>query len=78
LPSVSTQRAVLEMRDELRGFDLDLTGFDCIGDIVEPWDLNLEQPWSCPFKPGCGAKTPRECAAAKQLAKILPAPERVQ
>jgi len=65
------------MSEELFGFDLDLTGFDCADDI-DPYDWNAGQPWSCPFKPGCGAKTLRECAAAKQRAKILPAPERVQ
>jgi len=63
---------------ELAGFDIELTGFDCVGDIIEPWDWDSEQPWSCPFKPGCGAKTPSECAAAKQLAKILSAPKRMQ
>jgi hypothetical protein len=66
------------MREELRGFDLELTGFDCVGDIVDFYDIDLEQPWVCPFKPGCGAKYPKECAAAKQLAKVLPAPEKVQ
>jgi hypothetical protein len=66
------------MREELLGFDLDLTGFDCANEI-DPWDLDcFDRPWVCPFKPGCGAKSPCECAAAKQLAKILPAPNRTQ
>jgi hypothetical protein len=65
------------MREELFGFDPDLIGFDC-ADEVEPWDLGFKRPWACPFKPGCGAKTPGDCAAAKQLAKVLPAPKRAQ
>jgi hypothetical protein len=65
------------MRTDLFGFDLDLTGFDCAAEI-DPYDWDPKRPWSCPFQPGCGAKTLRECPAAKQLAKILPAPERVQ
>jgi hypothetical protein len=40
------KKQVFAMREELRGFDLELT--------------------------------PKECAAAKQLAKVLPAPEGVQ
>ena len=63
------------MSEELAGLDPDLVGFDCIYEIDrEDWD----KPWSCPFKPSCGAKSPSECAAAKQLAKISPAPERMQ
>jgi len=65
------------MRQDLIGFDIDLVGFDCT-DEIDPYGWDSDRPWSCPFKPGCGAKTLRECAAAKQLAKVLPAPERVQ
>ena len=65
------------MRQDLWGFDIDFTGFDC-ADEIDPYDWDPNRPWSCPFKPGCGAKTLRECAAVKQLAKVLPAPERVQ
>jgi hypothetical protein len=69
---------MLAMREDLQGFDLELTGFNCVGDIIEPWDWNAEQAWSCPFKPGCGAKTLSECAAAKQLAKISSVSRRLQ
>jgi hypothetical protein len=59
--------------EELAGFDLNLPGFDCIDEIED-----LGQPWVCPFKPGCGAKTPSDCAAARQFAKVLRAPQKLQ
>jgi hypothetical protein len=66
------------MREDLIGFDLELTGFDCIDEFIAPWDRDPARPWVCPLEPGCGAKTLSECAAAKQLAKVLPAPKRMQ
>ena len=31
--------------DELNGFELDLVGLDCAGEIER------DEPWECPFKP---------------------------
>jgi hypothetical protein len=65
------------MRQDLWDFDINLVGYDCSGEI-DPYNWDAGKPWSCPFQPGCGAKNLNECAAAKQLARILPAPEKMQ
>jgi hypothetical protein len=53
---------------ELDGFDLDLTGFDCAGEIEHG------DPPDCPFKPGCGL-TVKDCPLRIQLAKVSRAPK---
>jgi hypothetical protein len=61
----------------VEGFDPDLTGFNCAGE-VDPRQFAPGESWYCPFTPGCGAKSPSECPEAKRRAKISQAPERVQ
>lgn len=57
---------------ELAGFDLDLVGFHCIGEVEGG------EPWRCPFRPGCGAPGPSDCPLMKRLAMISRAPYRRQ
>jgi hypothetical protein len=56
---------------ELEGFDLDLVGFHCAGEIE-----GLR--WRCPFQPGCGANMPDDCPLMKRLARISRAARRWQ
>jgi hypothetical protein len=70
--------------DAIEGFDLDLVGFDCarerLGELQTAW-LCGERPdetWRCPFDPGCGAKSQKDCPAMQRRAQVLPAPERRQ
>jgi hypothetical protein len=58
--------------DALNDFDLGLVGFDCRQEI------DLRDPWACPFQPGCGAKRPSDCPGTKQRVQILSAPKRAQ
>jgi hypothetical protein len=62
------------MFNALDGFDLDLVGFDCQGEI-EP-----DGPQVCPFKPGCGAGTVKgvTCPLMVRLAQVSRAPRRWQ
>ena len=55
----------LSERNALDDFDLDLVGFNCLGEI------DPTEPWSCPFQPGCGAKNSGDCPEAKRRAQIL-------
>jgi len=57
---------------ELAGFDLDLVGFHCLGEV------EFNEPWRCPFRPGCGSMGPSECPWMKRLASISRAPYRRQ
>jgi len=57
---------------ELDGFDLDIVGFDCLGEIEHG------EPWACPFQPGCGAPRPADCPLRQRLAQISRAPRRRQ
>ena len=60
---------------ELEGFELDLVGFDCAGELE--WG---ERVWRCPFQPapGCGAVTAKDCPLMKRLALMSRAPRRRQ
>jgi hypothetical protein len=58
--------------DVLGDFDLDLVGFNCLGEI------DPAEPWVCPFQPGCGAKDPNDCPETKRRARILAVPRRRQ
>ena len=60
-----------EARAWEEGFDLDLVGFDCAGEI-EPG-----APWECPFRPGCGLAV-KDCPLKAQMLRVLRAPGRVQ
>ena len=62
----------LPERNVLDDFDLDLVGFNCLGEI------DPAEPWSCPFQPGCGAKNSDDCPEAKRRAQILMMPRRQQ
>jgi hypothetical protein len=62
---------MLQRDQELDGFDVELVGFDCAGEI-EP-----DQPPNCPWKPGCGL-TVKDCPLMKRLAMVCHAPKRVQ
>lgn len=56
----------------LRGFDLDLVGFDCAA------ELDFTEAPRCPFKPGCGKTPGPECPLMRQLATIIRPPPRWQ
>jgi hypothetical protein len=58
--------------DELNGFELDLVGLDCAGEIER------DEPWECPFKPGCGKAPGKDCPLMRRRAQIAHAPERRQ
>jgi hypothetical protein len=62
----------LPERNVLDGFDLDLVGFNCRGEI------DPTEPWACPFERGCGAKNLNDCPEVKRRAQILAAPRRQQ
>jgi hypothetical protein len=62
----------LPERNVLDDFDLDLVGFNCRGEI------NFAEPWTCPFQPGCGAKSAGNCPEAKRRAQILAMPRKRQ
>ena len=62
---------ILRKHVELDGFELDLTGFDCAGEL-EP-----DQPPDCPFKPGCGL-TVKDCPLRQRLLQIARAPRLLQ
>ena len=69
------------LEDERSGFDLDLVGFDCNRELTADLvDVPREQwpPWRCPFDPGCGAVTWRQCPLMARHAMISRAPARVQ
>jgi hypothetical protein len=57
---------------ELDGFDPDLVGFDCFGEIERD-----DPAPRCPFKPGCGLPL-AQCPLRAQLFRIARAPKRVQ
>jgi hypothetical protein len=58
--------------DELNGFEFDLVGLDCAGEI------ELGEPWECPFKPGCGHAPGKDCPLMQRRAQIARAPEQRQ
>lgn len=63
---------IREMFDlDVVGFDIDLVGFDCA------MEIERDEPYVCPFKPGCG-KSVDDCPLKAQLLRILRAPRRVQ
>lgn len=61
----------LPARDVLDGFDLGLVGLDCRRE-------QEDGVWTCPFQPGCGAKSPSDCPVIKERAQVLSAPKRAQ
>jgi len=66
----------LEKWNELHGFDLNFTGFDCAGEIErDPYDGSVDL--RCPFQPGCGL-TVKDCPLRVRLAMISRAPRRMQ
>ena len=62
------RRALLSVelppRDPLAGFDPEIVGFDCAGN-VEAGD------WQCPFIPGCGQVPGPQCELMQLRAGIL-------
>jgi len=58
---------VWDQDGDIAGFDIDLVGFDCIAEI-EPEDWG--KAWRCPFRPGCGAASARDCPLRKQLSRV--------
>lgn len=63
---------LVERWQELVGFDLDLVGFHCLGEV------EINEPWRCPFRPGCGVTAPSDCPLMKRLAQISRMPRRRQ
>jgi hypothetical protein len=67
--------------DDLAGFDLEHTGFDCLRELDAEWrDAGCppDAKWRCPFTPGCGATKADECPERKRFLLIMHAPERLQ
>jgi len=62
----------INMHAVLNGFDLDLTGFDCAG------EMDRDAPPRCPFRPGCGKAPGPECPLMQRLACISSPPRRWQ
>ena len=48
----------------LNGFDIDLVGLECAKEIEH------DQPWVCPFTPGCGGVPGPECPLTKRAMMI--------
>ena len=63
---------LVERIHELSGFDLDLVGFHCLGEVP------FGEPWRCPFRPGCGAPGPSDCPLMRRLAMVSRMPHRRQ
>lgn len=66
-------------RFDLDDFDLNLIGFDCADELIDEMnEAGNKFQWHCPFRPGCGAASAKNCPAIKQRAQIVRAPKGMQ